>query len=106
MPAFFIVRAEVDNASVRDAFDRWYDSEHLPDALKAFNARRAWRGWSAVNASVHYAYYEFDSMALALAIPGSAALARLIAEFDRVWEGKVTRTRDVVEAVQCLEGGA
>lgn len=106
MPAYFIVRAKVANASVREAFDRWYESEHLPDALKAFKARRAWRGWSAVDVAVHYAYYEFDTMALALAVPGSEALKLLVTEFDRVWGDRVARTRDVVEIVQALEGGS
>ena len=33
MTAFLIVRAEVDSA-VRDAFDAWYQDEHLPDAVE------------------------------------------------------------------------
>ena len=43
MTALFIVRAQVVDPGVKDAFDRWYRDEHLPDALKAFKARRAWR---------------------------------------------------------------
>ena len=35
MTAFLIVRAEVDPA-VRDAFDAWYQDEHLPDAVRSF----------------------------------------------------------------------
>ena len=42
MSASFIVRAQVMDASVKEAFDRWYEDEHLPDAVKAFGARRAW----------------------------------------------------------------
>jgi len=102
MTAYFIVRAQVLDAAVRDDFDRWYRDEHLPDALKGFHARRAWRGWSAVDASVHHAVYEFDDMARAQAIQGSDALKRLVAEFDRVWGDKVTRSRDLVEVVQTL----
>jgi len=102
MPAYFIVRAKVVDAAVKSDFDRWYQKEHLPDALKGFNAQRAWRGWSAVDPSVHYAYYEFDTLAQAQAIPGSDALKSLVAEFDRVWGDKVTRTRDVVEVVQTI----
>ena len=49
MTAYFIVRAEVVDAGEKDAFDRWYQDEHLPDAIVAFNARRAWRGWSDVD---------------------------------------------------------
>ncbi|MBE0627894.1 MAG: hypothetical protein IH606_24130 [Burkholderiales bacterium] len=102
MTAYFIVRAKLVDAALRGDFDRWYQNEHLPDALKGFNARRAWRGWSAVDPSVHYAYYEFDSLAQAQAIPGSDILKSLVAEFDRVWGDKVTRRRDVVEIIQTL----
>jgi hypothetical protein len=102
MTTRFIVRAQVVDAAVKAAFDRWYQDEHLPDALKAFNAQRAWRGWSDVDASVHYAVYEFADLAGARAIQGSDALKRLVAEFDRVWGDKVTRSRDVVEAIQAL----
>ena len=102
MTAYFMVRAQVVDAASRDAFDRWYRDEHLPDALKGFNARRAWRGWSAVDASVHHAFYEFDDLAHAQAIQGSAALKELIAEFDRVWGDKVKRSRDFVEVVQAI----
>ncbi|MFK4485973.1 hypothetical protein ABIA45_001051 [Bradyrhizobium sp. USDA 336] len=35
MPAaFFVVRAVVSDAEKRAAFDRWYETEHLPDAVK------------------------------------------------------------------------
>ena len=40
--AYFMVRAEVPEAE-RAAFDRWYEIEHLPDAVKTFKAVRAWR---------------------------------------------------------------
>jgi hypothetical protein len=102
MSACFIVRAQVVDAAVEDDFDHWYQEEHLPDAVKAFNARRAWRGWSDVDASVHYAFYEFDDVAGARAIQGSAALQRLVAEFDRMWGDKVKRSRDIVETIQTI----
>ena len=44
MTAYFIVRAQVMDAAEKDDFDRWYQDEHLPEALKGFNPRRAWRG--------------------------------------------------------------
>jgi hypothetical protein len=102
MTAYFMVRAEVKDPAVKKAFDRWYQDEHLPDALKGFKARRAWRGWSAVDPSVHHAFYEFDDLARAQAIQGSDALKRLVAEFDRAWGDKVTRTRDFVEVIQTV----
>lgn len=104
MSAFLIVRAQVVDAGVKDAFDRWYENEHLEDACEAFAARRAWRGWSEIDANVHYAVYEFDDVAAARAIPGSDVLARLVAEFDRRWGGKVTRSRDIVDGVRIIGG--
>jgi hypothetical protein len=103
MSACFIVRAQLADASIKDAFDRWYEVEHLPDAMKAFGAQRAWRGWSEADASLHYAVYEFGDIAKARAIPGSAALKSLVAEFDRAWGDKVVRSRDTVQVVQRVE---
>lgn len=100
MSACFIVRAQVVDAAVKDAFDRWYRDEHLPDAAKAFGAKAAWRGWSDVDPSVHLAVYEFDDIAQLRALFGSAALKALVAEFDRAWGAKVTRTREVVQVAQ------
>ena len=102
MTAYFVVRAQVVDPAVKEDFDRWYHDEHLPDALKGFNARRAWRGWSAVDASVHHAFYEFDDLARAQAIQGSDALKRLVAEFDRMWGNKVMRSRDFVDIIQTV----
>ena len=39
--AFFIVRAIVTDPDKRAAFDRWYETEHLPDAVKAFGVSKA-----------------------------------------------------------------
>ena len=55
MPAYLVVRAVVAETDRRD-FDHWYRTEHLPDAMKAFDAQSAWRGWSRTDPSVHYAY--------------------------------------------------
>jgi hypothetical protein len=79
-------------------------NDHLPDACRAFNARRAWRGWSEVDANVHYAVYEFDDLAAARTIPDSSALERIVVEFDRAWDEKVTRSRDIVELIQAVGG--
>lgn len=101
MTAFLIVRAEVD-PSVRDAFDTWYRDEHLPDAVRAFSARGAWRGWSDVDDRVHMAFYEFEALADVNRVMESDAIRNLIAEFDRNWQGKAIRTRDVVESIQAI----
>jgi len=56
MTARLVVRAVVADAADRAPFDRWYRDEHLPDAVKAFGAWAAWRGWSRADPSVHCAY--------------------------------------------------
>ena len=99
MTAYLIVRAQVD-PSVRDQFDTWYRDEHLPDAAKAFGPLSAKRGWSQLEDSVHIAFYEFPSLAAANEVMGSDKITALIKEFDRHWEGMVTRTREVVEFIQ------
>ena len=101
MTAFLIVRAEVD-PSVKDAFDAWYRDEHLPDAVRSCGAVGAWRGWSEVDDRVHMAFYEFETLADVNRVMESDAIRNLIAEFDRHWQGKVTRTREVVESIQRL----
>jgi hypothetical protein len=94
--AYLVVRAVVADATDRPAFDRWYAEEHLPDALKAFAARHAWRAWSRTDPAVHCAFYAFDTLANAEAITTSPAIKALIGEFDARWGGKVTRTREIL----------
>lgn len=101
--AYFMVRAEVPEAE-RGAFDEWYEKEHLPDALKVFNAVRAWRSWSRVNPGVHIAFYEFESMDKLTAMMESDVLRGMVAEFDKAWGTRVPRSREVLEVVGELEG--
>jgi hypothetical protein len=95
MPAHFIVRAQVTDSD-KEAFDRWYNDEHLPQAIAALHPLRAWRGWSEVDPLIHYAAYEFREPAELEAVLGSDTLKGFIAEFDRVWGTRVSRTREVV----------
>ena len=107
MPAaYLVVRAVVADPADRAAFDEWYRTEHLPDALKAFNAISAMRGWSSADASVHTAFYRFDSAGAAQAATGGPAIGALIAEFDRCWGERVTRTRDILTVADELKGQA
>lgn len=99
--AYLIVRAVVPQAD-REAFDRWYETEHLPDAKKAFSALSARRGWSEVTPGVHLALYEFRDIDHARQATGGDAITALIAEFDRVWQGRVTREREIVGIAQTL----
>ena len=97
--AYLAVRAEVPEAE-RSRFDHWYETDHLPWALRAFGARRAWRCWSRSDASVHVAFYEFDSVAAAEAATSSEKVKPLVADFDRVWGDRVPRRRAILEIVQ------
>ena len=101
MTAYLIVRSEVAEGDY-DAFDNWYENEHLPDAKVAFCAQAAYRGWSDVTPGIHIAVYQFPDLARARAVAGSEAIKALIAEFDRVWQGRVPRTREVIEVKQHL----
>jgi len=97
--ATLIVRAVVTDPSDRPLFDDWYRLEHLPEATAVFGAKRAWRAWSRLEPSVHYAFYEFSDIGAALAAIHSDAINSLISKFDDTWGDRVTRTRDVVETV-------
>jgi hypothetical protein len=94
MPAaIFVVRATVADASRRQAFDQWYRDVHLPDAIKSFGVREAWRFWSLSDPAVHQAMYQFDDAARLEQAVGGEQMKRLIADFNRDWPD-VTRTRE------------
>jgi len=101
--ALFMVRAALTDPADRPAFDRWYATEHLPDALEAFQAECAWRCWSELEPSVHYAFYQFATVEAARAVLQSPGIRLLIAEFDRVWGSRVIRTRDILNSVQTIQ---
>lgn len=97
MPAWLVVRATVPDPADHAPFDRWYGTEHLPDAAKAFCAEAAWRGWSRTDPAVHCAFYRFSTLEAAEGAQSGPAIKALIAEFDRSWGSKVTRTRDILD---------
>ena len=97
--SFFLVRAVVV-APLRDKFDHWYTTDHLPLALKVFKCEKAWRFWSEVEEGVHYAVYQFaDKPALDAAL-GSDGFKAMVADFNAAWPEGVTRTRDIVTLVE------
>ena len=104
--AYVAVRAEVPEVD-RARFDHWYETDHLPWALRAFAARRAWRCWSRSDpgngSRVHVAFYEFDSVEAAKAATAPDTIAPLVADFDRVWGDRVTRRRAILDVVQEIE---
>lgn len=91
----FIVRAVVAPA-LREGFDAWYSTDHLPWAIKVFKCDKAWRFWSEVEEGVHYAVYRFADKAACDAAMKSEGFKELIADFNRSWPEGVARTRDVV----------
>jgi hypothetical protein len=102
--AYLAVRAKVPEAD-RAQFDHWYATDHLSWALRVFEARRAWRCWSRTDPALHIAFYEFDSVEAAQATQTSEATKALVADFDRVWGGRVPRRREVLEMVQEIAPG-
>jgi hypothetical protein len=102
--ALLMVRAELDEPADRPAFDRWYETEHLPDALELFQAERAWRCWSETAPSAHYAFYQFAGVEAAQSVLASDGMRGLIREFDRAWGTRVRRTRDILHIVQGVSG--
>src|SRR6476469_3369671 len=99
--ACVVVRAEVPEAE-RARFDYWYETDHLPWALRAFEARRAWRCWSRDDPAVHIAVYEFDSVEAAGTATAPEKIQSLVADFDRVWGDRVKRRREILEVAQEL----
>ena len=102
MAAYLIVRAVVPEAD-RAKFDQWYQDVHLPEALAAFDAVSAWRGWSNVDPGVHFAFYEFPSLAEATTIGDSEAMKNMRADFDRNWQDRIFRSREFVEIAQNIQ---
>ena len=93
---FLMVRSTLADEADSDAFDRWYAGDHAPLAAAKLGARAGRRFWSIADPRVHYALYEFDSVADLQAIMASDVTQWLIDEYDRNWpEPRVTRTREI-----------
>jgi hypothetical protein len=97
--AYFMVRAQVPNESDRAKFDQWYATHHLPLAIDKFCAEKGWRFWSHSDPAVHYALYQFKDVATLRHALDSPGFKALVADFDQAWPS-VTRSRDIIEAVQ------
>jgi hypothetical protein len=97
--SLLLVRAVVAGA-LRDKFNHWYSTDHLPWAIKVFKCEKAWRFWSEVEQGVHYAVYQFADKAQLDAAPDSDGFKALVADFNRSWPEGVTRTRDIVTLVE------
>jgi hypothetical protein len=95
MPTYFIVRATVTDPAKRAAFDAWYKTEHLPDAVKSFGAQKAWRFWSETDPAVHVAEYKFADRAALDHGTRPEVMKRLVADFEKAWPG-ISRAREIL----------
>ena len=99
MPAaVFVVRSAVADPAKRPTFDKWYQNELLPDAVKSFRVKRAWRIWSLTDPAIHQAIYQFDDEA-ALDRAMKEEVPRLIDKFVRDWHD-VPRIRETFVLAQ------
>lgn len=100
--AYMIGRAEVSDPALREKFDRWYETHHLPLAVEKMKAECGWRFWCRSDPSVHFAIYQFPDYEFMRRRFETEDVRFLIADFDRAWPGGVTRTRELVELVQAI----
>ena len=98
MTAYIIVTSDTSKVS-KSEFNNWYEEEHLVEALNAFNAMGAKRGWIN-NSKIHLAIYKFKNIMLAKKALKSKILKNLIKNFDDRWNKKVFRTRELIETIQ------
>ena len=90
----FIVMANV-KPEQEDAFNRWYDEDHMPKALNRFPGVISGRRYKIMDGGDGYNYmalYEFESEAKMTETMQSDAIQGLIQEFDAAF-GEINRTR-------------
>jgi antibiotic biosynthesis monooxygenase (ABM) superfamily enzyme len=90
----FIVLAKV-KPEQEDAFNRWYDEDHMPKALNRFPGVISGRRYKIMEGGDGYNYmalYEFESPEKLTETMKSDALKNLIQEFNAAF-GEVTRKR-------------
>ncbi len=90
----FIVMSKV-KPEQEDAFNRWYDEDHMPKALNRFPGVISGRRYKIMDGGDGYNYmalYEFESKEKLNETMKSDALQNLIREFDAAF-GEVNRKR-------------
>jgi hypothetical protein len=100
MNCYLIVKSDTSLIDKKE-FENWYANEHLSEAKKAFRAKSAKRGWIK-NTNLHVAIYEFENNKDAEKAINSKNLEILIKKFDKKWENKVQRTRELTELIQII----
>ncbi|WP_033289827.1 hypothetical protein [Amycolatopsis jejuensis] len=99
--AILVIRSVVV-ASLREPFDRWYETDHLPDAAAALQADRARRFWSTAEPGVHHAMYEFADVETMQNRISGPEMDRLVRVFDKAWPEGVERRREVLALAQAI----
>jgi len=100
MTCYIIVKSDTTLVDKKE-FEDWYTNEHLIEAMKAFKAKSAKRGWIK-DSNFHLAIYEFKNRRDAEKAINSKNLEKLIKKFDQKWENKVHRTRELTEFIQTI----
>ena len=98
--AVLVVRSVVSDPSLREPFDHWYRTDHLPRAIADLGAEKGWRLWSDTDAGVHYAVYRFADMNQLKQGMSSSRFQALVADYDRVWPAGVMRTLEILSVVE------
>jgi len=102
----FIVMANV-KPEQEDAFNRWYDEDHMPKALNRFPGAISGRRLKIMDGGDGYNYmalYEFESQEKLTETMKSDVLKGLIEEFDAAF-GEVNRTRILAEEIKSFITG-
>ena len=102
----FIVMAKVA-PDKEEAFNRWYDEDHLPKALNRFPGVMSGRRYKIVDGADGYDYmalYEFESYEKLMEMSRSDALKGLIQEYNAAF-GEGNRKRMFAIEIKCLIAG-
>lgn len=92
--AYLVVRSVVPEED-RAGFDHWYQTDHMPKAIRMFGAEAGWRFWSRTDPSIHCAVYRYPSAAFVENRSKDDNLA-MRREYEETWP-RVTRTREIFE---------
>lgn len=102
----FIVMAKV-SPEQEDAFNQWYDEDHMPKALNRFPGVISGRRYKILDGGDGYNYmalYEFESRAKLDETMGSGVLKGLIKEFDNAFGGIDRKRITAIETKSFITG--
>ena len=102
----FIVMAKV-NPEDEEAFNRWYNEEHMPRALERFPGVLSGRRYKILEGEGEYqflALYEFESYEKMDAAVNSDIIKQLIKEYDEAF-GEGNRKRFMAVQLKSLTVG-